>query len=85
VSEDTKMTVGTAPAGPLDRSVGQPVPERDKPLSYRQRETMKRAPDSWADLPSGMGCTNATLAALEKRGLVEIRIDPAKRLAWYSG
>jgi hypothetical protein len=48
-------------------------------LSYRQRETLNKASDDWADLPSGMGCTNATLEALERRGIVETRIETAKR------
>lgn len=69
----------------VERLVGRPVPQREKPLSYRQRETMKKAPDDWADLPSGMGCTNSTLEALERRGLVETRIEQSRRMRWSGG
>lgn len=60
-----------------------------KPLSYRQRcvlEEVKRA------MPAGLrrGCTNPTLVALEKRGLVRLefipsQFDPRVRVErWYS-
>lgn len=79
------MTTNDAGSAPLERPVGRLAPKQDKaaPLSYRQRETMKKAPDDWADLPSGMGCTNATLEALEKRGLVETRIKPGTERNFY--
>lgn len=48
--------------------------QRAKPLSYRQREMLRQAKDDWARLPIGAGCTNSTLNALEKRGLVETRV-----------
>ena len=73
------MAVGsTAP-------VGRMMLERDKALTHRQREAMKNAPDAWAELPSGMGCTNATLEALERRGLVETRIEPRMAHKLFAG
>lgn len=47
--------------------------KRDKELSYRQRQVLGKAPREWEKLPAGIGCTNATLEALERRGLVETR------------
>ena len=84
---DKDATVVPAPLGPVERPVGRPAEQRTKadPLSYRQREVMKKAPDDWADLPSGMGCTNATLEALERRGLVEVRIEASRRLHLSGG
>lgn len=69
----------------LDVVVGRPEPERAKPLSYRQTQLLLKAPAEWDALPGGVGCTNATLEALERRDLVETRIDPAKRLHWSGG
>ena len=43
----------------------------EKQLSYRQRELFAKAPAEWGKLPSSIGCTNATLEALERRVLVE--------------
>jgi len=56
--------------GPADVNVSRPATER---LSYKQRDVLARATDEWARLPPGIGCTNATLEALERRGLVETR------------
>ena len=42
-------------------------------LSYRQRDVFAKAPADWGRLPGGIGCTNATMEALERRGLVETR------------
>ena len=47
--------------------------ERTKQLSHRQRELLGKAPAEWGKLPGGIGCTNTTLEALERRGLVETR------------
>ena len=41
-------------------------------LTPAMRQLLARAPAGWQPLPAGVGCTNATLEALEKRGLVEI-------------
>lgn len=54
-------------------------------LTYAQNKLMEKAPAEWADLPSGVGCTNATLSALEKRKLVELRIKPGEYHRFYSG
>ena len=72
---------------PLEHHVGRPAPELAKPLSRRQRELLTDAPDEWSYLPVGVGCTNATLTALEKRGLVETRLEPSMRLrsSWSGG
>lgn len=68
-----------------ERPTDRPAPKLSTELSHRQRELMKWAPEDWAELPTGVGCTNATLAALERRGLVETRIDRSKRLHWTDG
>jgi len=47
---------------------------KEKPLSYRQREMLAKAPDDWQRLPAGHGCTSLTLTALENRGLIETTI-----------
>jgi hypothetical protein len=47
-------------------------------LSYRQQQTLNKVTPEWSDLPGGIGCTNLTLCALEKRGLVETRIKPGE-------
>ena len=60
-------------AGSLEASVGRMAGKCTKPLSYRQRDVLSKAPAEWGRLPPGIGCTNATLEALEKRGLVETR------------
>ena len=59
-------------------------------LSYRQNELLLKAPVAWGKLPPGIGCTNATLEALEKRNLVETRyceeggfvVDGRQYLGW---
>jgi hypothetical protein len=56
-----------------------------RPLTYRQRQVLQKAPSEWADLPSGIGCTNSTLEALERRNLVETRIEPGKESTFYGG
>lgn len=81
-----------APAvGPrLERGVRRPAPKRNKPLSYRQRDVLAKAPADWGKLPGGIGCTNASLEALERRGLVETRygiaggfvVDGRQYLGW---
>jgi len=58
---------------------------RAKPLTERQQQVLKKASKEWADLPSGIGCTNATLGALGKQGLVEVRIEPGKEHTFYGG
>jgi hypothetical protein len=58
---------------------------RAKPMSFRQREMLKQVTDEWSDLPVGVGCTNGTLEALERRGLVETQIEPGKQLAYSGG
>lgn len=45
-------------------------------LTRRQQQLLAKAPADWGDLPSGVGSTNTTLVALERRGLVETQIDP---------
>lgn len=67
------------------------APKRTKPLSYRQSQVLNKAPNDWGKLPGGIGCTNATLEALEKRGLVETEVRQEKSTfvpgawltAWY--
>jgi hypothetical protein len=54
-------------------------------LSDRQREMLARCPDAWTAMPSGIGCTNRTLAALEKLGLVETQINAAYRHRLHGG
>lgn len=75
---------------PLEAPVRRLVPKRDKPLSYRQRDVLAKAPADWGRLPGGIGCTNASLEALERRGLVETRygiaggfvVDGRQYLGW---
>lgn len=45
-------------------------------LTRAQAALLAKAPADWAHLPPAVGCTNATLEALEKRGLVETRLLP---------
>ena len=42
-------------------------------LTASQKRLLARVPKAWADM--SVGCTNPTLGALEKRGLVETRIS----------
>ena len=76
-------TTQPADEGSVERPVGRPVPARDKPLSCRQRERLKQATDEWARLPTGVGCTNSTLEALERRALVETRARGTSRAVTY--
>lgn len=57
----------------MTAGLGVTAPKRDKELSHRQRDVLSKAPSEWGKLPAGIGCTNATLEALERRGLVETR------------
>lgn len=57
----------------------------NKHLTYRQMQLLEKATAEWARLPTGIGCTNATLEALENRGLVETRINPEFRDHWSGG
>ena len=74
----------------LTDGLGGTAPKRDKPLSHRQREVLARAPAEWGKLPGGIGCTNLSLEALERRGLVETRygaeggfvVDGRQHLGW---
>lgn len=43
-------------------------------LSYNMSYTLKQIGSEWGPLPPHTGCTNSTLQALEKRGLIEMRI-----------
>lgn len=42
-------------------------------LTYAQSGLLRKVPDDWTEMHA-VGCTNRTLAALEKLGLVEARI-----------
>lgn len=59
----------------------------DEALTRRQQQLLAKAPADWESLPSGVGSTNTTLVALERRGLVETQIEPSKRLqlSWLEG
>lgn len=54
-------------------------------LTYAQTQLLAKAPAEWGALPAGVGCTNSTLEALERRGLVETRIRPGHELKFFSG
>lgn len=43
---------------------------------------LKKAPEDWGGLPAGVHCTNATLEALERRGLVETRLAAESWKGW---
>lgn len=47
-----------------------------KPISSAMRCLFGQATTDWDRLPVGVGCTNATLLAIEKRDLIETRIQP---------
>jgi len=51
-----------------------------KPLTVSQAALLRKAPEDWGAMPRDVGCTNATLSALEKRGLVETRLKPGVEL-----
>lgn len=59
----------------------------DEALTRRQQQLLAKAPADWEALPRGVGSTNTTLVALERRGLVETQIEPSKRLqlSWLEG
>lgn len=65
----------------------EPSPLHATALSRRQQQLLAKAPADWEALPSGVGCTNTTLVALERRGLVQTQIEPSKRLqlSWLEG
>lgn len=87
---DNEQHTTDAAGTPVQRPVGRPAPKRNKPLSYRQRDVLAKAPADWGKLPGGIGCTNASLEALERRGLVETRygiaggfvVDGRQYLGW---
>lgn len=85
VANERELKGGTPGAIVGERAVAALVPKRASALTDRQRELMEKVQDDWADLPRGVGCTNGTLSALERRGLVETRIEPSKRLDWSGG
>jgi hypothetical protein len=49
---------------------------KPKPLTPTMTALLKKASADWTRLPVCYGCTNATVCALERRGLVELRIAP---------
>lgn len=53
-------------------------------LTYAQKRLMEKAPIEWGNLPGGVGCTNSTLEALERRKLVETRVKPGERCWMFS-
>lgn len=54
-------------------------------LSISQRHMLARVSGEWTDMPPGIGCTNGTLASLEKRDLVELRVKPGTPItAWFA-
>lgn len=46
-------------------------------LTARMRLTLRRVPVDWSEMP--LGCTNPSVIALEKRGLIETRLQPEQR------
>lgn len=48
-------------------------------LTGSMRRVLDQAPADWGKLPPGVGCTNSTLEALERRGLVETRLTPGQK------
>lgn len=49
-------------------------------LTRSQKELLAKAPADWGYLPSGVGCTNMTLAVLERNKLIELRLNLTDRL-----
>jgi hypothetical protein len=54
-------------------------------LTHKQKRVLEKVSADWTDLPPGIGCTNSTLTALEKRRLVETRIKPGEYHRFFSG
>lgn len=52
-------------------------------LSDAQRHLYGKIGSDWAAMPAGIGCTNSTLNNLEKRGLIELRVEPGTSLASF--
>lgn len=52
-----------------------------KRLTTSQRYMLALVSDEWAEMPSGIGCTSGTLAALEKSGVIETRVAPGQSFA----
>lgn len=47
-----------------------------KKLSYRQLQLLDKIGTDWDFLPGGIGCTNQTLEALERKELVQTKFEP---------